>query len=465
MSSNNSSTPAAPPAPLDDIFWEDLLYAIGEGTVVPIVGRDLLLVKTDQGERPFYRIAAERLARDLRVKTDGLPPDFDMNDVACAYKEQNADLAAVNDAVARILRTLSLPTPEPLKLLAQIPNFQLFISTTIDSLLEDAIASVRGCRPAVGAFPPSTEVLDYDEAKIKEQGSLVFHILGLVSSSSSFAVTEGQMLEIMHDFMTSEGRPTKLINKLQQSHLLILGVDFPDWLARFLLRIARKNPLWNSRSISELFADPRAMKEDFSRFLRYFSTQKSTIYPGGNSVQFVNELYQRWSAKNATQAAAQPAGEISPWVPGSIFISHASEDYEPAFRLADELTKAGVEVWVDRRLNPGDGFRDIINYHIRECAAFVAVLSGNTNNEDGPGRWFRDEWAQARDMSKRFTGTNRNFIFPVIVDQTAASNLNAIRRDVFGCSAVNAPGGVPASDLIGELNAAQRMYRKQFARA
>jgi hypothetical protein len=461
----NSIEPSQPTPQLDEVFWEDLLYAIGEGTVVPIVGRDLLVVNTEQGPRGFYRIAAERLSRDLRVRPEVLPPDFDMNDVACAYKEQNSDLSPVNDAVARILRTLSLPTPEPLKLLAQIPNFQLFISTTIDSLLEDAIATVRGSRPAVGAFPPSGDVVDYDEAKIKQQGSLVFHILGLVSSSSSFAITEGQMLEIMHEFMTSEGRPPKLISKLQQSHLLVLGVDFPDWLARFLLRIARRGPLWNSRSISEVFADPRASREDFSRFLRYFSTQKSTIYPGGSSVAFVTELNRRWIEKNTKKTMVAPAGEISPWVPGSIFISHASEDRDAAFQLADELTKAGLEVWVDRRLNPGDGFRDIINYHIRECSAFVAVLSGNTNNEDGPGRWFRDEWAQARDMNKRFTGTSRNFIFPVIVDQTPSSDLNAIRRDVFGCSAVTAPRGVPRGDLIGELDAAQKVYRKQFARA
>jgi hypothetical protein len=183
------------------------------------------------------------------------------------------------------------------------------------------------------------------------------------------------------------------------------------------------------------------------------------VYPGGSPVEFVSELHRRWMEKNAKQPAA-PAGEISPWVPGSIFISHASEDHEAAFRLADELSKAGLEVWVDRRLNPGDGFRDIINYHIRECAAFVAVLSANTNNEDGPGRWFRDEWAQARDMSKRYTGTNRNFIFPVIVDATASNDLNAIRRDVFGCSAVRAPGGVPPSELVGELDAAQKVYRK-----
>ncbi len=451
--------------PLDDIFWDDLLYAIGEGKVVPIVGRDLLLINTEKGPRPFHRIVAERLAAQLRVPIDRLPAEFDMNSVACAYKELNGDPAAVNSAVARILRSLSVPISEPLKLLAEIPNFNLFLSTTIDSLLEEAIASVRGARPAVVAFPPASNLLDYDDSLIRTYGSLVFHILGLVSSSSPFAVTEGQMLEQMHEFMTSEARPVKLIAKLQQSHLLILGVDFPDWLARFLLRFARKNPLWDSRSITEVFADPRALKEDFPQFLRYFSTPKSTIYPGGSPADFVRELHDRWFAKSAKETAAVPSGEITPWIPGSIFISHASEDHDAAFRLADELTKAGLEVWVDRRLNAGDGFRDIINYHIRECCAFVAVLSQNTNNEDGPGRWFRDEWFQARDLNKRFTGTNRNFLFPAIIDETPSSDINAVRRDVFGCSAVRAPAGVPPAELIGQLDIAQKAYRKQLARA
>jgi hypothetical protein len=447
---------------LDEIFWGDLLHAIDEGTVVPIVGRDLLVVDTPQGPIPFHRLAAQRLAQDLKVQTAKLPVDFDLNDVACAYKEHNSNPSALNRAVARILEDLNAtkPMPEAAKKLAEIRKFQLFLSTTIDSLLEDTIGKVRGNRPAVGAFPPSGEIVDYDESKVKEQGAMVFHIFGLASFSSSFAVTEGQMLEIMHDFMTSESRPNDLIAKLQRSHLLILGVDFPDWLARFLLRMARKDPLWRDRDFSETFADEGALKEDFSKFLRYFSTQNSMVYPGGSPVEFVTELHRRWMEKNAKQPAAAPAGEISPWVPGSIFISHASEDHEAAFRLADELTKAGLEVWVDRRLNPGDGFRDIINYHIRECAAFVAVLSANANNEDGPGRWFRDEWAQARDMSKRYTGTNRNFIFPVIVDGTASNDLNAIRRDVFGCSAVKAPGGVPTGELVGELDAAQKVYRK-----
>ena len=354
---------------LDEIFWGDLLHAIDEGSVVPIVGRDLLVVDTPQGPIPFHRLAAQRLAQDLKVPVAKLPAEYDLNDVACAYKEHNSNPSALNRAVARILEDLNAtkPMPEAAKKLAEIRKFPAFFK------YDDRFAAGRrdweGAREPAGggAFPPSGEIVDYDESKVKEQGSMVFHIFGLASFSSSFAVTEGQMLEIMHDFMTSESRPDNLIAKLQRSHLLILGVDFPDWLARFLLRIARKDPLWRDRDFSETFADEGALNEGFSKFLRYFSTQNSMVYPGGSPVEFVTELHRRWLEKNAKQPAAAAAGEISPWVPGSIFISHASEDHEAAFRLADELSKAGLEVWVDRRLNPGDGFRDIINYHIRSA--------------------------------------------------------------------------------------------------
>lgn len=458
-----------PAGELESDFWENLVYAIEDGQVVPIVGRDLLIVATEQGPTPFYRLVASKMAAQLRVPTDRLPHEFDINDVACAYKELRGDPTDVNSSVLRVIRSLSLPTPEPLLLLAEIPNFHLFISTTIDGLLEGAIASVRGSRPAVVSFPPATDILDFDESLVRTQGSVVFHILGLLSSSAPFAVTEGQMLEQMHEFMTSEGRPRRLIAKLQQSHLLVLGVDFPDWLARFLLRIARKNPLWDSRSITEVFADSRVAKEDFARFLKYFSTPRSTIYPDGSPVDFVRELHRQWFAKHPKGVTAAPSsapsGEISTWSPGSIFISHASEDHDAAWRLADELTKAGLEVWVDRRLKPGDDFRDIINFHIRECCAFVAVLSRNTNAEDGPGRWFRDEWYQARDLSRRYTGTDRMFLFPVIVDDSPSGSLTAIRQDLFGRSAANAPQGVPPHELVTQLDAAQKAHRKQLARA
>jgi hypothetical protein len=446
--------------------WEDLLYAIEEGQVVPIVGRDLLIVDTKDGAMPFHRVVAPQLAKERNIDVQSLPQDFDTNDLACADKEYLRNPELLNAAVNRILRNLVFPPPEPLRLLAEIPTLRLFVSTTIDRLLEDTLAKVRGFPPVTVSFPPSNERLDFDEAAIRDPGSsLVFHILGLVSASSEFAVTEGQMLEQMYNFMSGAGRPHKLIAKLQNSHLLIIGVGFPSWLARFLLRIARSRPLWEGRRITEVFADLRSLQPDFSEFLTHFSSQQSHVYDTGSPVEFVHELHRRWLEKHPRSAKTQVEEAPSDWIRGCVFISYASEDRVSAFRLANELVAAGIEVWIDRRLSPGDDFNARVRFYIKECSAFVAVLSQNTNIESGPGRYIGQEWFEACEVNKRFTGQDRRFLFPVIVDGSSPGSLRAIQKEVFGTSATAAPGGEPPQELVRELDRAQKAFRKGAGRA
>jgi hypothetical protein len=446
--------------------WEDLLYAIEEGQVVPIVGRDLLIVDTKDGAMPFHRVVAPLLAKERNIDVQSLPKDFDTNDLACADREYLRNPELLNAAVNRILRNLVFPPPEPLRLLAEIPTLKLFVSTTIDRLLEDTLAKVRGFPPVTVSFPPSNERLDFDEAAVRDPGSsLVFHILGLVSASSEFAVTEGQMLEQMYNFMSGAGRPQKLIAKLQNSHLLIIGVGFPSWLARFLLRIARSRPLWEGRRITEVFADHRSLQPDFAEFLTHFSSQQSHVYDTGSPVEFVHELHRRWLEKHPKSAKAQVEEAPSDWIRGCVFISYASEDRVSAFRLANELVAAGIEVWIDRRLSPGDDFNARVRFYIKECSAFVAVLSQNTNIESGPGRYIGQEWFEACEVNKRFTGQDRRFLFPVIVDGSAPGSLRAIQKEVFGTSATTASGGEPPQELIHELDRAQKAFRKGAGRA
>lgn len=450
---------------MNETDWQDLLYAIEEGKVVPIVGRDLLIVDTTEGPQPFHRLVASRLASELGIRTDLLPPDFDTNDVACLNKEVLKNPADLNRAVNRILRNLVFEPPEPLKILAEIPPFQLFISTTVDTLLEDALVQVRGCRPAAASFPPANETLDFDEAAMKTQGSFVFHILGQVSASSDFAVTEGQMLEQMHLFMTADGRPQKLIARLQKSHLLIIGVSFPGWLARFLLRVSRNKPLWEGRQITEIFADMRSLQKDFADFLAHFSSQQSHIYTGGSPIDFVRELHARWFELHPKDKQIPDAGVPSDWNPGCVFVSYANEDRESAVRLANELVKANLEVWIDRRLTPGDDYNARIRFHIKESAAFVAVLSKHTNNESGPGRYFAKEWYEACEVDRGFTGQDRRFLFPVIVDESSPSSLGAIKKGIFGNNVAVARSGEPTADLVREIDAAQKAFRKGAVRA
>jgi hypothetical protein len=449
-------------------FWDDLLPLIDDGQVVPIVGRDLLEMGPG---KLFHRMVAEQLAAELEIPKERLPPNFETNDVVCACADFHGDSLAVRpQLILRILNSLKTQNqnalPEALRLLVEIPDFHLFVSTTFDTMLEDAIELVRQRKPAVVAYPPASSNIDYDDGLMDQRGSLVFQILGRASVSSTFAVTEGQMLEQMHAFMADEGRPKRLIAKLQQSHLLILGVDFPDWLARFLLRLARNKPLWDSRNFMEFIADSRCMQPAFAQFLERFSPLRSYLYTAGSPTDFVRELHKRYFERHRVAGASTGSTNINvekPTVmaPGSIFVSYASEDSKAAFRIADELNNAGLEVWIDRRLKPGDDFRDIIEGNIRLCSAFVGVISRNTQDDSGQGRWFRKEREQAVQRAGFFYGTDRNFLFPVVVDDTANSEMMEYRKKTFGDrSAIRALDGAVPPDLIKELDIAQKTYRK-----
>lgn len=449
-------------------LWDDLLFALEDGRVVPIVGRELLVVETATGPRLFHHLLAERLATDLGLSTAGFPPDFDTNDVICAYHGFHGDPTAVTPRVLRALRALQVGIPEPLRLLAEIPAFQLFVSTTFDDLLESALVHARGRKPAVVAFPAASSLTDFREDLIASHGSVVFHILGRASASSAFAVTDGQVLEQMHELMSGARRPEGLLARLQESHLLILGVSFPDWLGRFLLRLSRAKPLWDSRPIMEVIADGGSEQADFAGFVRHFSPQKSRLFTAGSPVELVRELHRRWFERHPVtsgpsagyQAAAAERPE--PWEPGAIFVSYASEDRSPALKLADSLAAAGLDVWIDRRLMPGDDYQAIIEQHIRECSAFIPVISQNTQRDDD--RWFRREWLQACDRAKGYFATDRRFLFPVVVDGTPNAELNELRRETFGRTAVRATDGIPPDDLIGQLDKAQKAWRRQYAR-
>ncbi len=444
-------------------LWEDTLLAIEEGHVVPMVGRDLLVVETESGPQLFHHLVAQKLAAALGISVDGLPPDFDTNDVICGLESFRGDSTEFRSRVVRIVRELKVPVPEPLRLLAEIPKFSLFVSATFDTLLEEAITKVRDRKPAVVAFPTATENTDFSDALVQSNGSVVFQILGRASASADFAITEGQVLEQMHEFMSGPRRPDKLIARLQESHLLILGVGFPDWLARFLIRFTRPKPLWDSRKMIEIIADSAHPQKDLVLFLNRFSRDRSRIFTQGSPVEFVRELHRRWFERNPSQAsesvAISNAEKPANMVPGSIFISYASEDRDSAFHLASELGAAGLEVWIDRRLRPGDDFNYIIEGHIRESSAFIPVLSRHTQTQDA--RWFRKEWKISQDEADKYFGTDRGYIFPVVIDETQNSELGEFRRGFFRRTAVRAPGGNVPPELVQELDRAQKAWRKQ----
>ena len=123
----------------DEDAWDDLLNYIEERRVIPIVGPDLLRVNTPGGPRLLYEWLAEKLAVRLSVDTVGLPRPLTLNDVLCCYLGQRGRREEAYTRLRSILREVEFEPPMALRQLAQITDFNLFVSTTFDPLLEQAV--------------------------------------------------------------------------------------------------------------------------------------------------------------------------------------------------------------------------------------------------------------------------------------------------------------------------------------
>lgn len=76
-----------------------------------------------------------------------------------------------------------------------------------------------------------------------------------------------------------------------------------------------------------------------------------------------------------------------------VFISYAREDLPAAKALADLLSQAGLSVWWDRRMVPGDSFGEVIEREILLAKAVIVLWSSHAVES----RWVREEAAIAAD--------------------------------------------------------------------
>jgi TIR domain-containing protein/SIR2-like protein len=412
-------------ADLQEGFWDNLLDYIQDRTVVPVIGPELVTVREGDQEVPLYRWVAQRLAADLALPIAELPQGFDLDDVVSLHLRRRGEREELYPQIHRMLRKAALTPAEPLRALAGIPGFDLFVSLTFDSLLADAIGAARpggGPHAEQIAYSPNA-VRDLPCPKRELRQPVVFHLLGRASASPDFAICDEDLLEFLHAMQDKQRQPKVLFDELRGNHLLILGCSFGDWLARFFLRTARSLELSQKRRRWDVLVGGRMAQEGkLALFLESFSSDTRVVPL--TAVQFVTELARRWEAAHPAAAAgaepeAQEAGTGGRKVPdGAIFVSYASEDLEAASRLVEGLRAAGLEVWFDKAaLQLADDWARSIRRGIERCSLFLPVVSRQSLSEENRRRYFWREWNDADDFA-RGMAPGEAFIVPVVIDDT-----------------------------------------------
>ena len=423
--SNSSAAMALMPT-LDDDAWDDLLSFIEERRVIPIVGPELLLVNTDRGPRLLLDWVAERLAARLNVNIAELPQPYTLNDVVCWFLSARGRREEAYVRMRSIIKEANFEPPTALRRLAAITDFDLFVTTTFDPLLETAINLERF------NGTPSTDVLSYAPNRVvdlpserdKLQRPVVYHLFGKVSASPTYVISDEDLLEYICALQSEHLAPEKLFHELEHNHLLFIGSNFTNWLARLFLRMAKRQRLSDPRDVGEVLADDHSSEDDrLMSFLQQVSV-RTRIYMGAE--RFVEELHDRWQARRKP-AGAPAASAMARFLPparempdNAVFISYAREDLAAVQQIKAGLESAGITTWFDiDRLEVGDDYDRKIQRNISRCSYFIPVVSAATQRRlEG---FFRREWSYAMDRVRNIAD-GALFILPVTIDATNAGD-------------------------------------------
>jgi hypothetical protein len=405
--------------------WNQLLELISKGNAVPIVGEELLQLAGEPQGSTLYGALAKRYATEYGIELEealqgnlsavvrGNPSFF--SKPFRIYQDVAAEFEAMNPEI-----------PEPLRALARIRHFNLFVTTTFDDLLERALNEERfqgQPRTEVISFAPNN--IPADQAVVDALGSgrpVVFQFFGNYKTAGQYAVTEADMVEYVHCLEASQKK--RLITELYDRPVLLLGNSFPDWLTRILLRLVRNRPLDHGDLQPVYVADAQVTSDSrLQFFLRNFAANTEVVEQ--SSADFVGELCQRWSEKFGaakTSVETATATKARPMPKNAVFISYCrsdaagrpTADAQAAFAIRDGLEARGVEVWLDRdQLQGGDEYETKIKRYIDTSSLFIPLISDTTDaRADG---FFRKEWLWAIQRLAYFTGADRHFIVPVII--------------------------------------------------
>ncbi len=436
----------------DILFWDPLLELVDEGRVIPVVGRDLLI---GNDGRDLYGEIAAQLAVRLGQSAQPLPIGNELNEVSYRHLARGGSLRDIYPGLKIVAGQVlkDYPIPEVLLQLARIKPLRLFVTTTFDPLLIRALNQERaGGRQETQmiAYAPN-DVRDLPrEWKLERVPAFVYQLLGTLSAEPTYVATQEDIIEFFHSLQSETRRPPILFDELRKQSLLILGNRFSNWVSRFFMRMSKGEPLSVSGK-PDYLADYASADDNLIVFLRAFS-RGTKVYTRGSAIEFVHELYQRWSARAGSSAEDATPAVSKP--PGAVFLSYASEDHDAAQKIKNRLETEGMEVFFDKdRLEGGDEWDRKIRRNIRQCSLFVAIISRNTLTREK--RYFRVEWNYAIEI-ERMTPPGEAFLLPIVIDATPMTEENLPAR-FHEIQSLSAAGGEASPQLTTRI---KQIYRK-----
>lgn len=408
--------------------WDELLKRIQRKNVIPVIGQGLYRIGSNDepnNDISLYDFLAEKVAGSCGVTPN--PEENHKFAKACLeFLKKNKQYLILSEFLKKTMKEVHMAPENPLKKLACVKAFDIFITSAYDDFLADTIKTVRAVPTETFCYTIMEKhlyLMDSVLFKLLENSgcTMVYHMLGHVKNMDP-AYTEKDILETLLDFKKDmeTNAQHSLFQKLKSSSFLFIGCGFDDWLFRFFIRSLSNGPYefkaesQTRKFVGEDFATNK--KDPFLELPRFLKDHHAEVFYtcGGND--FVDLLLKKLE-KN------KPDLIIQPWeFPAQVFISFEGKDRKAARQLAANLREDGIDVWQDeRRLQPGDEVDETIIKAIDKCPVFLALISKHSqciHTEKGKLKYHCREWERAYTNLKADDKNKQAAIIPVIIDKT-----------------------------------------------
>lgn len=441
--------------------WDKLVNLVQEGCVIPVLGPELLVVPENGEATRLYDMWGSALAAQTGIVRPEGARRWTIYDVSNLLSQrENAGEVAYD--IDDVVRRRAWPIPACLQSLAKIKDFSLYITTTVDHLMFQAMNEAR----------PDSEVeqIRFTPRGVKSAVDLpnhyhhdrtpgVYHLFGATSpTDGTFAKTEDDLIEYSWSLLDQQYAPENLYDFLQKKTVLLLGCNLPDWLGRFFIHAI--NGRRNQENINMYYVSLTCEQG----LTEYLNRRRAKVVTSISPVDFAEQLYTRWQARsqrNVAGAAASSTGSTGEFKPGAVFLSYASEDRAKVRTIRDQLEANNIDTWLDERelpADPGNDYLLTIRENIRKAAFFVPIIS-RALDRSGPGpRFVWREWRMAEDASMERRKEDR-YLQPLVIDDTpsGAQFVESPYRDLQWARLRD--GKVPP-ELMETLSRGIRNYRR-----
>ena len=382
--------------------WDELVDQIWAGNVIPVIGDNLVVEGTT-----IVRELLEYLAADKGIKKT--PKTF-------SELYYNEDFVKHQPTLYEEVSSLIKANQEgfqPTGILEEflsIEQFPFVITTSVDYTVEETMKKIwgkrrRNVRTLVFSNNPNENNDIQKVADIKDP--TVYYMFGKANKNRehSFVLTDEDMLSFCQSWL-SEKHPLLLSNVIGSKYLLFFGVNYPDWLIRFMWYSMRSN-----LRESGMLVDNRELEGSLAEFFRRVS-----IRTQNTPTKVVREITRRLAEKKREYEAKRFDS-----VPQQVdfFISYSRRDASYAEQLYDALSAQGFNVWYDKKdILVGHDWAPAILLGIRTARKFIALISDNVILESKDHHVYHSEWDVA--LAQRMN--DLSFVIPIIIGNVSYEN-------------------------------------------